>query len=219
MGKKRRRPCKTSVDLELEMVILKKLSRVLKEKRLYYLMQMAISGWRAKNSPCCIYWALSPIRHECAKISDCSPFVGCVDLESVAFRLHGMDSPVSYPSSRDDAKSMQNYLMFKLNYCLHVMVEPWAKDQSQVEEIGREAFNMICLHFFDEGYKDYTEEAPHVSNKFIEALQPYLQSRLSRDNPFRVYSPQQIHNIIARQVCMPIGSDASIDDENPTLYF
>ena len=157
-------------ELELERLIFKILSRTLKERRLYYIMQTAFGSWCVGLKAPSIYWTLSSFQNNDSKhVSDA--FNGCFTIDHCIYRQCKEDGP--HISNMDDIKEVQEFLMFKLNKLIHVTIEPYMQSMQsmhQLEDIGKDSWNKICTSVFGEGYHDYTGEAPRIPNQFLQAL-------------------------------------------------
>lgn len=160
-------PSQNNSELELERLIFKTLSRTLKEHRLYSIMQTACGNWCVGIKAPSIYWTLSSFQNDDSKHAS-HAFDGCLNIDSCIYRQYRQDGP--HISNMDDVKTVQEFLMFKLNSLMHVAIEPYMQSMRQLEDIGRESWDKICTSVFGEGYHDYTGEAPTIPNQFLQAL-------------------------------------------------
>lgn len=189
-------------ELELERLIFKTLSRILKERRLYYIMQTAFGSWCVGLKAPSIYWTLSSFQNNDSKHVS-GAFDGCFTIDHCIYRQCKEDGP--HISNMDDIKEVQEFLMFKLNKLIHVTIEPYMQSMRQLEDIGKESWNKICTSVFGEGYHDYTGEAPRIPNQFLQALNE--RGRISID-------PSRLSAFI--DSCNT--AEISLDDDGPRIW-
>ena len=168
---------------EIRKLVFKTLCHVLVEKRLYHKFRCCIGH---KNSCTTLYLLLNN-SYEFLSLAQRmgkrdNPFLNTTTREDVYELMGNIGQPIK-PQKISNTAIIQNRIITLLNSLLHSCVEYAVKNIMEVEEIGRETFNLVCEQIFGKDFVDETEKDVPENVKMVRKLQEeYAKENGNADN-------------------------------------
>lgn len=114
----------------------------------------------------------------------------------------------------DDGKVQQRVTQL-INTLIHCCVEKTITDFRQLEDIGRETFDMVCRKIFGNNFVDETEkELPDNVKKLLEAQRMFMENH-NVDDPRRLFGNKEFMNFLKQQGYL---DDLRVKIEPPSRY-
>ena len=156
---------------DIRKLVFKTLCHVLVEKRLYHKFRCCIGH---KNQCTELYLLLNNSYEFLSLVqrngNRDNPFFNTTTREDVYELMGNIGHPIK-PQKISDVAVIQNRVITLLNSLLHSCVEYTVKNIMEVEEIGRETFNLICEQIFGKDFVDETEKDVPENVKMMRQLQ------------------------------------------------
>ena len=203
-------------DRDLQILVFKYLCRVLKNRKIYHRFRCFI-GHNMTNEynlystfPC-----MKPIADMASSMGTSeNPFFNTSTTESVISVFELMLGKYDTIDEWDNGKVQQRITQL-INTLMHCCVEKTVKDFRQLEDIGRETFDMVCRKIFGNNFVDETEkEIPDNIKKILEAQRMFMENH-DVDDPRRLSSNREFMNFLKQQGYL---DDLRIKIEPPSGY-
>ena len=206
-------------DRDLQILVFKYLCRVLKNRKIYHRFRCFIGNGESVISSTrrpCIYGLYSSL--ECMKpivavaISQASenPFFRTTTIDGVIVAFEAMLGKYDTIDVWDDGQ-VQKRITQLINTLIHCCVEKAITDFRQLEDIGRETFNMVCRKIFGNNFVDETEKGlPDNIKKILEAQRMFMENH-DVDDPRHLFGNRAFMNILKQHL-----DDLRIKTEPPS---
>lgn len=175
-------------DRVLMEMVFRCLCRVLKNKKIYHRFRCFVGHGIARKSfghnggtfniVTKIYDSMSSMQcYIMAAATSDNPFFKTSCKSELFNTLQGMlGADIITEENNGDANKVQTRVMQLLNTLLHCCVEKAVGEMSEVENIGRETFEMICKEIYGDDFVDETEkDIPEEMKKMIESRRRHFR--------------------------------------------
>jgi len=152
----------TDKEYYIEFLVLKNLSRILKQYKLFNLLKCTI-GVDEKPSIYTVFKDVFP--SSIMSIALGNPFIKAKSLKDILVIMRGKNSNINL----EDDKSIQSHVIYATNLVLHILIERKVKKISLLEEIGEKVFKATCNDLFGEAFEDLTAP-PEVDMNIINRI-------------------------------------------------
>jgi len=152
----------TGKEYYIEFLVLKNLSRILKQYKLFNLLKCTI-GIDEKPSIYTVFKDAFPSSINKSALDN--PFIKAKSLKDILIIMRGKNSNINL----EDDKSIQNHVVYTTNLVLHILIERKVKKISLLEEIGEKVFKATCNDLFGEAFEDLTAP-PEVDMNVINRI-------------------------------------------------
>lgn len=201
-------------DRDLQILVFKYLCRVLKNRKIYHRFRCFIGNGesiiQSTRKPCiythepCIYGLYSsfqcmkPIVNVALSQTSDNPFFSAATMDSVIAAFEAMLGKHDAIDEWDDGQ-VQSRITQLINTLMHCCVEQTVKDFRQLEDIGRETFDMVCRKIFGNNFVDETEKGlPDNIKKILEAQRMFMEN-YGVDDPRRLVGNREFMNFLKQQ--------------------
>ena len=207
-------------DRDLQILVFKYLCRVLKNRKIYHRFRcfighdMTAYGMYEYNLysafPC-----MKPIADMASSMGTSeNPFFNTSTMEAVISVYESMLGQYDTIDEWDDGKVQQRVTQL-INTLMHCCVEKTITDFHQLEDIGKETFDMVCRKIFGNNFVDETEkELPDNIKKILEAQRMFMENH-DVDDPRRLFGNREFMNFLKQQ---GYWDDLRIKTEPPSRY-
>ena len=158
-------------EKEIQKLVFKTLCHVLVEKRLYHKFRCFIGH---QNQCTVLYTSLRDLDRIFSfaqrRGSRDNPFINAATRKDVYTIMSNIGEPLK-PRNENNIAMIQNRVISLLNALLHGCVEGTASSIMEVENIGRETFNLVCEQIFGKDFVDETEKDVPENVKMMRQLQ------------------------------------------------
>jgi hypothetical protein len=137
----------------VDFTVLKNLSRVLKNRKLFASFRCTIGICQQSNMSFAYRLAKNAMARSFNANYENNPFKQCKSLKDL---LDVVNNSVRNPLDITDDASVQRRVIDTLNLLMHVLLERVVGDIRLIENIGEEVFNMTCEELFGNDFKDLT---------------------------------------------------------------
>ena len=203
-------------DRDLQILVFKYLCRVLKNRKIYHRFRCFI-GTGESLIPYSLYYSfrcMKPIIDVALSQASENPFYRTTTMDDVIAAFEAMLGKYDTIDEWDDGK-VQSRITQLINTLMHCCVEKTVKDFRQLEDIGRETFDMVCKKIFGNNFVDETEkELPDNIKKILEAQRTFMENH-DVDDPRRLSSNREFMNFLKQQGYL---DDLRIKIEPPSRY-
>ena len=208
-------------DRDLQILVFKYLCRVLKNRKIYHRFRCFIGNGESIISitrrPCIYYSSfrcMKPIIGVALSQASENPFFHATTIDSVIAVFEAMLGKYDTIDEWDDGKVQQRITQL-INTLIHCCVEKTITDFRQIEDIGRETFDMVCRKIFGNNFIDETEkELPDNIKKILEAQRMFMENH-DVDDPRRLFGSREFMNFLKQQGYL---DDSRIKIEPPSRY-
>ena len=212
-------------DRDLQILVFKYLCRVLKNKKIYHKFRCFIghdmiilstnSHGMYKYNLYSTFPCMKPIADMASSMGTSeNPFFNASTVEAVISVFEAMFGKYDTIDEWDDRK-VQSRVTQLINTLMHCCVEKTVKDFRQLEDIGRETFDMVCRKIFGSNFVDETEkELPDNIKKILEAQRMFMENH-DVDDPRRLCGNREFMNFLKQQGYL---DDLRIKIEPPSRY-
>lgn len=185
-------------DKDLQVLVFKHLTKVLKNNRKYFLFRSFIGHQDGSRRKSQTVYSLNQLRHPRSSEIDFksdNPFYYALsmnDLFGILDSLLGGNKTrgMRYHIENDNAKIQQRVMQY-LNTLLHHCLERGVEDVREVEEIGRTTFNMTCKKIFG---NDFVDEMKGMSEEMEKELKANLMERLLANRSHNLGATYEINS-------------------------
>ena len=207
-------------DRDLQILVFKYLCRVLKNRKIYHRFRCFIGNESVispTKSPGIYYSSfrcMRPIVSVALSQASENPFFYATTIGDVNTAFEAMLGKYDTIDEWDDGQ-VQSRITQLINTLMHCCVEKTVKDFRQLEDIGRETFNMVCRKIFGNNFVDETEkEMPDNIKKILEAQRMFMKNH-DVDDPRRLFGNKEFMNFLKQQGYL---DDLKIKIELPSRY-
>lgn len=210
-------------DRDLQILVFKYLCRVLKNRKIYHRFRCFIGNGESVVSftrkPCIYglyssFQCMKPIIDVALSQTSENPFFRTTTIDSVITAFEGMLGKYDTVNEWDDGKVQQRITQL-INTLMHCCVEKTVKDFRQLEDIGRETFDMVCRKIFGNNFVDETEKGlPDNIKKILEAQRMFMENH-DVDDPRHLFGDREFMNFLKQQGYL---DDLKIKIESPSRY-
>lgn len=191
-------------DRDLQILVFKYLCRVLKNKKIYHRFRcfighdITIYGMYKYNLystfPC-----MKPIADMASSMETSeNPFFNASTVEAVISVFETILGKHDTIDEWNNGKVQQRITQL-INTLIHCCVERTITDYHQLEDIGRETFDMVCRKIFGNNFVDETEkELPDNIKKILEAQRMFMENH-DVDDPRRLFGNREFMNFLKQQ--------------------
>ena len=193
-------------DRDLQILVFKYLCRVLKNRKIYHRFRCFIgngeSGILSPTRKPCIYCSsfrcMQPIVNVALSQASENPFFHATTMDSIITAFEVILGKHDTIDGWDDGK-VQSRITQLINTLMHCCVEQTVKDFRQLEDIGRETFDMVCRKIFGNNFVDETEkELPDNVKKILEAQRMFMENH-DVDDPRHLFGNRDFMNFLKQQ--------------------
>ena len=192
-------------DRDLQILVFKYLCRVLKNRKIYHRFRCFIGNGLGAVSitrrPCVCYSSfrcMQPIIGVALSQASENPFFYATTIGDVNTVFEAMLGKYDTIDEWDDGQ-VQSRITQLINTLMHCCVEKTVKDFRQLEDIGRETFDMVCRKIFGNNFVDETEkEMPDNIKKILEAQRMFMENH-DVDDPRRLFGNREFMNFLKQQ--------------------
>jgi hypothetical protein len=143
-----------------------------------------------------------------------NPFFSATTMSGVIAAFEAMLGKYDTINEWDDGK-VQSRITQLINTLIHCCVEKTITDFRQIEDIGRETFDMVCRKIFGNNFVDETEKGlPDNIKKILEAQRMFMENH-DIDDPRRLFGNREFMNFLKQQ---GYSDDLRIKTEPPSRY-
>lgn len=208
-------------DRDLQILVFKYLCRVLKNRKIYHKFRCFIGNGESVVSitrrPCICYSSfrcMQPIIGVALSQASENPFFHATTMGSVITAFEAILGKHDAIDEWDNGQ-VQSRVTQLINTLMHCCVEKTVKDFRQLEDIGRETFDMVCRKIFGNNFVDETEKGlPDNIKKILEAQKMFMQNH-DVDDPRRLFGNREFMNFLKQQGYL---DDLRIKTEPPSRY-
>lgn len=208
-------------DRDLQILVFKYLCRVLKNRKIYHRFRCFIGNGVSVVSitrrPCVYYSSfrcMQPIFGVALSQASENPFFHATTMGSVITAFEAILGKYDTIDEWDDGQ-VQSRVTQLINTLMHCCVEKTVKDFRQLEDIGRETFDMVCRKIFGNNFVDETEkELPDNIKKILEAQRMFMENH-DVDDPRHLFGNREFMNFLKQQGYL---DDLRIKTEPPSRY-
>ena len=191
-------------DRDLQILVFKYLCRVLKNRKIYHRFRcfighdMTIHGMYKYNLystfPC-----MKPIADMASSMGTSeNPFFNTSTMETVISVFEAMLGRYDTIDEWDNGQVQQRVTQL-INTLMHCCVEKTVKDFRQLEDIGRETFDMVCRKIFGNNFVDETEKGlPDNIKKILEAQRMFMENH-NVDDPRCLFGNREFMDFLKQQ--------------------
>ena len=210
-------------DRDLQILVFKYLCRVLKNRKIYHRFRCFIGNGEdvitSTRIPCIYglyssFQCMKPIIHIALSQASENPFFSATTMSGVIAAFEAMLGKYDTINEWDDGK-VQSRITQLINTLIHCCVEKTITDFRQIEDIGRETFDMVCRKVFGDNFIDETEKGlPDNIKKILEAQRMFMENH-DVDDPRRLFGNREFMNFLKQQGYL---DDLRIKIEPPSRY-
>jgi hypothetical protein len=191
----------------VDFTVLKNLSRVLKNRKLFASFRCTIGICQQSNMSFAYRLAKNAMARSFNANYENNPFKQCKSLKDL---LDVVNNSVRNPLDITDDASVQRRVIDTLNLLMHVLLERVVGDIRLIENIGEEVFNMTCEELFGNDFKDLTvppDVNMEVVRKVGEMMRRGEKIDLTPEISKKIKSKSYVLNILAEEkdiynICM-----------------
>lgn len=194
-------------DRDLQILVFNCLCRVLKNRKIYHRFRCFIGNGEdvitSTRRPCiyCLYSSfqcMKPIISMALYQASENPFFRATTIDSVITAFEAMLGKYDTIDEWDDCKVQQRVTQL-INTLMHCCVEKTVKDFRQLEDIGRETFDMVCRKIFGNNFVDETEKGlPDNIKKILEAQKMFMENH-NVDDPRCLFGNREFMDFLKQQ--------------------
>jgi len=208
-------------DRDLQILVFKYLCRVLKNRKIYHRFRCFIGNGERVLSVTrrpCIYYSsfrcMQPIIDVAFSQASDNPFFRATTMNGIIAAFELILGSYDTIDEWDDGK-VQTRITQLINTLMHCCVEKTVKDFRQLEDIGRETFDMVCRKIFGNNFVDETEKGlPDNIKKILEAQRMFMENHDVND-PRRLLGNREFMNFLKQQGYF---NDLRVKTEPPSRY-
>lgn len=210
-------------DRDLQILVFKYLCKVLKNRKIYHRFRCFIGNGEdvitSTRRPCIYglyssFQCMKPIVGVALSQASENPFFRTTTIGGVIAVFEAMLGKHDTIDEWDDGKVQQRITQL-INTLIHCCVEKTVKDFRQLEDIGREAFDMVCRKIFGNDFVDETEkELPDNVKKILEAQRMFMENH-DVDDPRRLFGNREFMNFLKQKGYL---DDLRVKIEPPSRY-
>lgn len=201
-------------DRDLQILVFKYLCRVLKNRKIYHRFRCFIGNG---GRPCIFYSSfrcMKPITAVALSQTSENPFFHATTIGSVIAVFEAMLGKYDSIDEWDNGK-VQSRITQLINTLIHCCVEKTITDFRQLEDIGRETFDMVCRKIFGNNFVDETEKGlPDNIKKILEAQRMFMENH-NVDDPRHLFGNIEFMHFLKQQGYL---DDLKIKIEPPSRY-
>jgi len=210
-------------DRDLQILVFKYLCRVLKNRKIYHRFRCFIGNGEGVVSiikrPCFYdlyssFQCMKPIVNVALSQASENSFYRVTTMGGVITVFEAMLGKYDTIDEWDNGQ-VQTRVTQLINTLIHCCVEKTVKDFRQLEDIGRETFDMVCRKIFGNNFVDETEkELPDNIKKILEAQRMFMENH-DVDDPRRLFGNREFMNFLKQQGYL---DDLKVGIEPPSRY-
>jgi hypothetical protein len=210
-------------DRDLQILVFKYLCRVLKNKKIYHRFRCFIGydmtdmtiGGMYKHNFYPTFSCMKPIADMALDVGGSeNPFFYASTVKAVISAFEAILGKYDTIDEWNDGKVQQRITQL-INTLIHCCVEKTITDFHQLEDIGKETFDMVCRKIFGNNFVDETEkELPDNIKKILEAQRMFMENH-DVDDPRRLFGNREFMNFLKQQ---GYWDDLRIKTEPPSRY-
>lgn len=205
-------------DRDLQTLVFKYLCRVLKNRKIYHRFRCFIGQAKYgmyKYNLYSTFPCMKPIADMASNIvASENPFFYASTVEAVISVFEAMLGKHDTIDEWDDGKVQQRITQL-INTLMHCCVEKTITDFRQLEDIGRETFDMVCRKIFGNNFVDETEkELPDNIKKILEVQRMFMENH-DVDDPRHLFGNREFMDFLKQQGYL---GDLRMKIEPPSRY-
>ena len=210
-------------DRDLQILVFKYLCRVLKNRKIYHRFRCFIGNGEdvitSTRIPCIYglyssFQCMKPIIHIALSQASENPFFRATTIDGVIIAFEAMLGKHDTIDEWDNGQ-VQTRITQLINTLMHCCVEKTITDFHQLEDIGRETFDMVCRKIFGNNFVDETEKGlPDNIKKILEAQRMFMENH-NVDDPRCLFGNREFMDFLKQQGYL---DDLKVSIEPPSRY-
>jgi len=201
-------------DRDLQILVFKYLCRVLKNRKIYHRFRCFIGEAPRFYGLYYSFKCMQPIIGVALSQASENPFFRATTIDGIIIAFEAMLGKYDTIDGWDDGQ-VQSRITQLINTLMHCCVEKTVKDFRQLEDIGRETFDMVCRKIFGNNFVDETEKGlPDNIKKILEAQRMFMENH-DGDDPRRLFGNREFMDFLKQQGYL---GDLRMKIEPPSRY-